>query len=280
MKKLLSLVLVAVLLSVCVVLSSCDDMLDGIIDGSDAVGSELGDAQTTDDETTPVLDPMKMEATELFAIIKENVGDIEDNYTTVAEQQISTVNEGVTVTMTQNVCVKVDGKNVYFATTGVESAEMEFWYLDGLCYMDLLGSKIKYTVNENEVNDELASMGIGTEAGITAIPAEWLKDVETKKDDKGFYLEVEVSGEKFSQIYSAMGLGGEIVGDVNYKIYFDGDFYPISEVMEYDMLMEGFTFKVVSEQKIVEVGNTTVSAPSDPAAFEDMSEEVNGRING
>ena len=271
--------LAVLLLGSSFVMASCDDMMDGMVD-EDPVGSQLDGSQTTDDGTTPVLDPMKMEATDLFDIIRESVADIGDNYTTVAEQQISTVNGGVTQTMTQNVCVKVDGKNVYFSTEGVESAEIEYWYFDGLCYMDFMERKIKYAVDTDEIDSELAGMGIGTEAGITAIPAEWLKDVETEKDEKGFYLEVEVSGERFSQIYSAMGLGGEIVGNVNYKVYFDGDFYPISEVVEYDMLMEGFTFNVLSEQKIVDVGTTKVSVPANTAEFVDMSEEVNGSIKG
>lgn len=279
MKKFLSLMLAVLLLGSSFIMVSCDDMMDGIVD-ENSVGSELADSQTTDDETTPTLDPMKMEAAELFDIIRESVADIEDNYTTLAEQQISTVNEGVAVTMMQSVTVKVDGKNVYFSTEGVESAEMEYWYFDGLCYMDFMERKIKYALDPDEIDGELAGMGIGTEAGIAAIPAEWLKDVETKRDDKGFYLEVEVDGEKFSQIYTAMGLGGEITGDVNYKIYFDAELGLIAEVVEYDMLMEGFNFKVLSEQKIVDVGTTKVSVPVNASEFVDMSEEVNGSIKG
>lgn len=221
-----------------------------------------------------------MKADELFGMVSESLKDIKDNYTTVAQQSISATVEGQSIEMTQSVTVKVDGKNVYFSTEGVESAEMEYWYFDGLCYMDFMERKIKYALDPDEIDGELAGMGIGTEAGIAAIPAEWLKDVETKRDDKGFYLEVEVDGEKFSQIYTAMGLGGEITGDVNYKIYFDAELGLIAEVVEYDMLMEGFNFKVLSEQKIVDVGTTKVSVPVNASEFVDMSEEVNGSIKG
>ena len=286
MKKFLSLMLAVLLLGSSFIMVSCDDMMDGFIDegsdlGSDA-GSEEGSdlSEDSDGGEDQQVDPLKMKADELFGMVSESLKDIKDNYTTVAQQSISATVEGQSIEMTQSVTVKVDGKNVYFSTEGVESAEMEYWYFDGLCYMDFMERKIKYALDPDEIDGELAGMGIGTEAGIAAIPSEWLKDVETKRDDKGFYLEVEVDGEKFSQIYTAMGLGGEITGDVNYKIYFDAELGLIAEVVEYDMLMEGFNFKVLSEQKIVDVGTTKVSVPVNASEFVDMSEEVNESIKG
>ena len=243
MKKLLTLILTLVLVCTTFSLVSCN------LSGSDAVEKLVG--------KTPE---------ELYAASQEKLKDAK-SYSVNASQVITMSQDGESMTMTQTVITKVNGDNSYLKSTNDQTsyANMEVWYVDGIVYASMAGMKAKAEIDIEEYRQKYMNSD-PSESTLLDLPKSWFEDIKFEKEGEQWVLNFVVSGDKYTELLGNAGLGSEVNGDVQYKIYFsaDGDLEKVDTA--FDMTIAGVKAHCVSTA-VVTFGEVTITPPADADSY-------------
>ena len=264
MKKIFALIMCAALLLSCLVLSACDeqdimDELKEIIDETD----ENGDFKTLVGKTPEQL------YDDAFELLSKAT-----NFTMTAKQVISMDMDGEKINVTQNVYQKIDGNNCYFETSGVEGAEMEGWYVDGVVYAQHAGEKVKATVSKEDYYKNFLGSD-ASESKIFDIPESWFVDITIKQDGEEYYIAFTISGEEYSKLIQKAQLNASLAENVEHKVYFDKDGKILRMVTDFSMTVEGVVANTHSESIFENVGTTeAITAPADADSYTDVTDQM------
>ena len=259
MKKILSLLLCALLMFTMLGLVSCDD--------EETAGSQSGDG----DDAIETLGGKTPE--QLYQAALDKVAGL-TNYTMVAAQVIS----GGGMTINQTVSAKMDGIDVYVKTENNmdSSSNMECWYVDEMFYTIASGVKAKAAISYEKFTSEYMPEGATGEGALMNIPASWFVDTSFHQDGDLYYMEFIVSGEEYLQYFESTSLGAYVQGvdDISYKVYFDKDGNLGDVVTELDMVTEGVSFHVVSTSTFSNINSTTITLPANTDDFIDVTGSI------
>ena len=259
MKKILSLLLCALLMFTMLGLVSCDD--------EETAGSQSGDG----DDAIETLGGKTPE--QLYQAALDKVAGL-TNYTMVATQVIS----GGGMTMNQTVSAKMDGINVYVKSENdtEASSNMECWYVDEMLYAIASGVKVKAAISYEKFTSEYMPEGATSEGALMNIPASWFVDTSFHQDGDIYYIEFIVSGEEYLEYFESTSLGAYVQGvdDISYKVYFDKDGNLGDVVTELDMVTQGVSFHVVSTSTFSNINSTTITLPENTDSFYDATGSI------
>ena len=275
MKKILALLISVILVFSLAFLTSCDGNTGG-------EGGE-GNIETLAGKTPEELYNASVEALS-NATSYEVIGENE------IEMDMSVEGASIFVVMNQSTHSKVNGDDVHTKVTSTtdmiqngqttslgDVAPMETWYIGGVCYTDMQGVKVKSTVDKETFMQEYMGKD-PQESTLMDIPESWFKDINFEESEEGGYvLNMVVSGEEFTQymgnIFEDTEYNFQIVGDVNYKIYFDSEGNLTKITADFDMSysisgVDGTaTCHSVSKVSIKEV---EVEGPANPDEFQEV----------
>lgn len=248
MKKIISLLLALTLVFSLLALTSCKKGDDD--DNSNTVATLAG--------KTPE---------QLYELSKTKLKEA-TSYSVNASQVITMQLDGEDMTMNQTVISTVNGDNSYSKVTSDEMGEllnMEVWYVDGMLYSSMTGAKVKAPIDKDTYMEEY--MGTDPkEDTLLDIPTSWFADVKFEKEGDKWVLNFLISGEKYNEMFDNLDLGGDIVGDVVYKIYFDADGNIEKMITTFDMTTMGVKAHCDSVAYIT-IGNVTVNPPADADSY-------------
>ena len=254
MKKILSLLLCAVLMLTMLGLVSCDD--EETNDG----GNGDGAIETLNGKTPE----------QLYQAALDKVAGL-TNYTMVAKQVIT----GGGMTINQTVSAKMDGNNSYVKTENSmdSSGNAECWFVDDMLYMTSGGMSIKMALSYDDFANAYMPEGATGDGALMNIPESWFVDTSFHQEGDLYYIEFIVSGEEYLQYFESTGLGSYIenVEDVSYKVYFDAQGNLGDVVTEADMVSEGVALHIVSTSTFSGINSTVVTAPENADTFMDLS---------
>lgn len=207
---------------------------------------------------------------ELYEFSREQLA-LAESYSVKTEQVIKMSYQGEKMTMHQSAETKVNGDDTYMVTENDfdDSLNMESWYVDGVCYSNMFGQKVKSTISKSEYMEKYMEAD-PSESTLLDIPESWFEDVKFETSGKSNVLEFEVSGEKFSNFLDNIGLGGATIdGNIDFKIYFDDDGNLTKVVMEFDMLMAGAEASCVSTSYVT-IEDVKITPPSDASTYKEV----------
>ncbi len=189
-----------------------------------------------------------------------------DNYTMVSSQKITLTAEGQEMVVNQSVTAKMAGKNSYAKIDNdmEASASMEVWYVDEMYYGIQNGKKIKAPLSWETYEEEYLPEGSTSENALLNIPDTWFKDLKFKRDGDNYYLEFLVSGEEYTKYlgeFSQFKQAGVEIGDVSYKVYFDKDANLGDVITEFDYTVSGVSAHALTKSVISDIDQTEVTAP-------------------
>ena len=268
MKKFLALIMCVVLLTSCFMLSACDEVEDEIKDVIDEMVDETdenGDFKTLGGKT-----PEQLYA-DASALLKQAT-----NFTQKATQKIDMNFEGETISVEQIVFQKLDGDNSYFKTSGVEGAEMEGYYVDGVIYAKMNGVKNKATLSKEDYYKKFLGES-ADESKIFDLPESWFTDISIKPDGDKYYIEFMVSGEEYAKVISkgAGNVNFSLADNISYKVYFTKDGKILELITDFSMVVEGVETKVHSVSAFSDVGTTApIEAPADADSYNDVTGSI------
>ena len=190
------------------------------------------------------------------------------SYSVDSQQVITMSSAGESMTMNQTVVTKVNGNDSYMKSNNdtESSANMEVWYVDGMIYSSMLGMKIKAEMDKDAYMEEY--MGTDpSETTLLDIPESWFENIKFEKEGDKWVLKFVVSGAKYTEVFENVGLGGEITGDVIYKLYFDGEGNIEKMSTVFDMTMMGIQAHCDSVSYI-KLENVTITPPADADSYQ------------
>ncbi|MBE6592863.1 MAG: hypothetical protein E7642_02590 [Ruminococcaceae bacterium] len=273
MKKIFALVLCALMICSCFMLTACEEIEDAI---KDMVEDEMKKPDETDEngdlKTLGGKTPEQLYA-DANTLLKNAT-----NFTITAKQDIIMEYQGQKNEMKQTVLQKIDGDNSYYKISGVEGAESEGWYVDGVIYTTMGGVKAKATLSKKDYYEKFLGSS-EEESKLFDIPESWFTDIVIKQDGEEYYMQFSVSGEEYSKLMQKAELDVTLAENVDYKVYFDKDGKILRMETDFDMEMEGVKASTHTESIFSEVGTTKgVTAPEDADTYQDVTEELNSML--
>lgn len=265
MKKFLAILMCATLLLSCLMLSACDaeDILKDVIDETDESGEFVLDETDENGNLKTLGGKLPKELyKDAFELLNSAT-----NFTMTAKQLISMEIEGEKIEVVQTVFQKIDGDNSYFKSSGVEGAEMEGWYVDGVVYAQRNGEKVKTEISKEDYYKNF----LGSDANedkVFDIPESWFVDITIKPDGDEYYIAFTVSGAEYSELFKKTDLNASLAENVDYKVYFDKDGKILRMETDFSMEIEGVVANTHSESIFENVGTTQkITAPADADSY-------------
>ena len=245
MKKLLSLALALVLVCMTLALASCD-LLEG-------------DTKSKLDGKTPE---------ELYEVSQQKLKEA-TSYSVNSTQEISMTYGEETMSMTQTVISKINGNDSYAKVYSDmdEGLNMEAWYVDGTVYASMDGIKAKAQITKAEYMQKYMNAD-PSESTLLDIPKSWFDDIKFEKAEDNWVLNFVVSGEKYTELLSNTGVGGEISGDVNYQIFFDKEGNLEKVCTTFDMTIAGVAAHCDSVS-LFTLEDVTITPPADADSYKE-----------
>lgn len=273
MKKFLTLIMCVALLTGCFMLSACDEQ-----EVQDAISDALNDVIETavPDETNENGDFKTLGGKtpeQLYADAYELLSKA-TNFTMTSKQNISMVIDGEPINVIQNVFQKIDGDNSYFKTSGVEGAEMEGWYVDGVVYAQHAGEKVKATVSKEDYYKNFLGSD-ANESKVFNIPESWFVDIAIKQDGEEYYILFSVSGDEYSKLIQNANFNASVAETVDYKVYFTKDGKILRMVTDFSINVDGVVATTHAESIFADVGTTAaITAPADADSYSDVTSNL------
>jgi len=262
MKKLLALLMCAILVCSCFIFTACEDTEKEIKD-------------LIEEETVKTLGGKTPE--ELYADASRFLKDA-TNFTITSTQDITMKYQGETMEMTQTIIQKIDGDNEYYKMSGVEGANSEGWYVDGVIYTIMNGTKAKATLSKKDYYEKFLNSS-EEESKLLNIPESWFKDIVFKKAGNEYYLQFSISGEEYTNLMAKMDLNVGLDDTVDYRLYFDKDGKILRMETNFDMNVEGITASTKSKSVFSDVGTTQpITAPANTEAYMDVTDSLNSML--
>ena len=223
MKKLSALLLVMALLVSLFALASCDDK----------------DNDKDKDKDTYIETLAGKSPEELYQSVKSNLAEA-TSYVVDSNQVIVMTYGNEKMTMNQSVVTKVQGDNSYMKSFNdmTTAANMEVWYVDGIIYSNTANGKLQASMDKEQFMQNYMGKD-PSESTLLDIPESWFEGMKFKQDGEKWVLEITISEEKYEQYFAKLDLGADvdILGDVQYDIYFDkdGNLEKIITVVDYEI---------------------------------------------
>lgn len=261
MKKLLALLLAMTLILSMFAFASCNKK------GNDDEDEEV--QESTNSDTVKKLAGQTPE--ELYASVKAKLA--EASYFTVdTTQVIEMTYEGDSMTMNQYVISRRHGNNEYIKTTNDMSPanNMEVWYVDGMLYAKTSAGKIKAELDKETFMQQYMGKDPG-ESTLLDIPESWFKGMKFEKDGEKWILKIVISEEKYEEYFANLGIGGDLVGPLNYYLYFDkdGNLESIKTVCDYAITSTGITITAHMESTAtVSFEEYVITPPADADTYQ------------
>ncbi len=274
MKKISAIILVLVMAVSVFSFSSC-----GLLGGGNTFGN--GDSAENNEEQRELVSTLNGQGPEeIYSSALTKTKSL-FNFEFDTTQKITMGVFGSEITTTQYVTAKFDGTNIYIKVSNdmVPGANMEVWFVDGVCYAIGEGHKVYTTISEEEFeNDFLAEGSFDIEEALMNVPKDWFKDLQfVKEGEHSFYLDFEMDASDYMEYMGGTELGGMLEGsvnvDVSYKVYFDGEGNLGNIVTSFIMDMAGIREEVESISVVKNIGTTTVTAPDTSVGW---TEKVEG----
>lgn len=250
MKKIVSLLLCAVMLLATLGLSGC----------------EFGDERKKLDGKTPE---------ELYEETVDMLKDL-DSYELHATLVISLGGQEIN----QTVISKRNGKNEYVKTDNdIGEAEMEAWYVDDVMYGSMDGTMFQAKLPYETYVERFMPDGADAEGALMNIPEDWFEDIKFIKDEENkdtFYLEFKLSGEEYMKYFEKTDMDDMLdgVSDVFYRVYFDKDGNLGDIVTEFTMTVEGFEASVTSISTVTGMNETEITVPDKCKEWPDYTDRL------
>ena len=263
MKKLLALLMCAIIVCSCFMFTACEKTEDEI---KDAIEKE---------ETFKTLSGKTPE--ELYADASELMKNA-TNFTMTSTQDITMKYQGETMTMTQVIIQKIDGENEYYKMSGVEGADSEGWYVDGVIYTEMNGTKAKATLSKKDYYEKF--LGSSEEdSKILNIPESWFKDIVFKKSGDEYYIKFSISGEEYTKLFAKLNLQVGLDDTVDYKVYFNKEGKLLRMETDFDMTVQGISASTKTKSVFSDVGTTApIVAPTNPESYQDVTDSINSML--
>ena len=259
MKKISALILITALLLSLLALSSCNN------GGNEGEGAGEGNTPPNSNVTDTLAGQTPEQ---LYQSVKDKLADAK-SYVVDSTQVIVMTQGEENMTMNQTVINKVDGDNNYIKMYNdmTTAANMEIWYVDGIIYTSTASGKIKAPVDKEDFMQNYMDKD-PSESTLLDIPESWFEGISFEKETDEWVLKLTISEEKYEMYFSNIGLGADIIGDVQYNVYFDeeGNLQKITTVVDYTV--EGIhchcdTLSLVSYE------NIEITAPADADSYAD-----------
>lgn len=268
MKKFLTMIMCAALLLSCLMISACDeqDVMDELIKEINDETDANGDLKTLGGKTP---EQLYKDASELI--------NKATNFTMTSKQLISMDIEGEKIDVVQNIFQKIDGDNSYFETSGVEGAEMEGWYVDGVVYAQHAGEKVKATISMDDYYEKFLGSA-PSENKIMNIPESWFVDITIKQSGEEYYTEFTVSGAEYAKVIGNAKLDAEVAENVVHKVYFNKDGKILRMETDFTITADGVVAQTHTESIFENVGTTEkITAPADADSYTDVTDAMNAQ---
>lgn len=267
MKKILALVLCVLMLCSCFMLTACEDVEDEIKDMIKDETDANGNLKTLGGKT-----PKQLYA-DASALINKAT-----NFTFTATQDISMEVAGQKMDVKQTVVQKLVGDDSYYKISGVEGAESEGWYVDGVIYTTMGGVKAKATLSKKDYYEKFLGSS-EEESKMFDIPESWFTDIVIKQEGAEYYIQFSVSGEEYSKLMQKADLDVKFAENVDYKVYFDKDGKILRMETDFDMVTEGVKASTHSESIFSDVGTTkAITAPEGADSYKDVTNDLENMI--
>ena len=140
-------------------------------------------------------------------------------YEIITERRVSSTDGLETISQDRATYRRKNGRfYMQNADTSNPLLNMEGWYIDGFSYAAYRSMKIKTPVTLSEY---VASNGTAA-AYLPRIDESLLKKLKFEGDGERF-ITLTLSAPQYTELFGESGIGGEIDGEVTYKVYFDAD---------------------------------------------------------
>lgn len=140
-------------------------------------------------------------------------------YEIITERRVSSTDGLETVSQDRATYRRKNGRfYMQNADTSNPLLNMEGWYIDGFSYASYRSMKIKTPVTLSEY---VASNGSAA-AYLPRIDDSLLKKLKFEGDGEKF-ITLTLSAAQYTELFGESGIGGEIDGEITYKVTFDAD---------------------------------------------------------
>ncbi len=226
------------------------------------VSCEGGNTASTLDGKTPE---------ELYEASQQKLKEADAFYVS-ATQTIVMSAGGESMDFVQLVESKISGDDLYMKTSNDldPSIAMEVTYVDGVMYGEIGGSKVKGTFDKEAFMNQYIKED-PSESTLLDIPESWFENIKFEKEGNGWALKFVVSGDKYTEVYANLGVeGATIVGDVDFRIYFDNDGNLEKLVASIDMEVLGVSAHCDSVS-LITIGDVEITAPEDADTYREVN---------
>lgn len=246
MKKIISLILAAVLTLSTLALVSCNK---------------------EDSDNTETLDTLAEKTPEELYEITRSALSNATKCSVDTTQVIVIESENDSMTVSSEIISKVDGDNVYTKMSNDADPDsiMEIWYVDGMAYVSNESGKMKTEISKEEFLERYTN-GSPSESTLLDIPESWFGDIKFEKMGESWVLSFIVSAERYNETFDSLNIEGTITGTVVYKVFFDSKGNVEKATTSFDMLIGGVTAHCDSVSEIT-LENVTVTAPADASSY-------------
>ena len=256
MKKLSSLLLITALLISLLAFTSCNNGTDEGAEGATPPESNITDTLAGQ---TPE---------QLYQSVKDQLAEAK-SYVVDTRQVLVMTSGEETYTVNQSVISKVNGDSNYVKTYNdmTTAANIEVWYVDGIIYSNTAAGKIKAPVDKEVFMQNYMDKD-PSESTLLDIPESWFEGMNFEKETDHWVLKMTISEEKYEMYFSNVGIGTDIMGNVQYNVHFDeeGNLEKITTVFDYSI--QGITCHADSVS-IVSYENVEITAPEDADSYAD-----------
>ena len=260
MKKIITLLLCLAFICSAFLFASCDTNNTDESTSSDTNESTNQSNSNQDDNST--LNGKTAE--ELYSLALEKLQNL-TNFEMISTQAITLSYEGESETANQTTITKINGTNCYMKTESElsEEANMEIWYVDEWYYIIKGNIQNKAHLTWDKMQ-EYMPQGSSGDSILMNFPKEWFKDIQFKQEEEKYYIEFILSGNDYLNYIESninFGVDMSMLEDISYRVYFDQDGNIGDIVTEFELVVEGISFRCKGTSWVTNIDSTVIEAP-------------------
>lgn len=205
-----------------------------------------------------------MTAEEAYQAARDALGAA-DEYEIITERLVTSTDGAETVSSERSTYRK-HGDSIYMQNANLSNPKqnMEGWYVGGISYASFATMKVKMAVEPEKYfseNPERAS------DFLPDLDGDVLDGKKFEKCDGGYLVTLELSRNQYEALFGTLGIGGEIDGEVTFKMFFDADANVTATETVFFMKVSGVRLYSVSRASIA-FDSEPISAPENEDDFE------------
>lgn len=168
-----------------------------------------------------------------------------------------------------------------------QSMDTHMYYEAGYCYMDLMGQKVKYAMDLDQITEQVTQS-----LGSSTMDSSYMSDIKAEKDGDNQILTFTADASKMDsyakELMGTMGDTMDELGDVEYTIKSvtgesvvnkDGYFSSAKVKMDMDMTMEGETVSLTMDMDVTYNNpgqDVEITAPTDLDSYMEVDPSMLG----